>query len=394
MKNDCLPNEPAEIGLKASTVAHYKRVIKIIEKSALARMQNDEFDQPSNISGSDLIYELHINAKKLKLTTLIVYRNALLYKFKEEKNFKLMSMLYQFALIPRLKLVAGKGNRKSRQKGRMIPEADFWKLHHQLGGMKNWGSRAQLLLEAGLASGARPVEWVNAKWVDKTNGVLRLQTAKIKNINALNRIPAMYFGELSAESDFENYEPSFFSDRLRMLNIDPEFKEELKNARFLENKVLFRDVLIEHEYISAVDRHMKNVEDFLNACDKNYIGNEIPLELKQKYFAEKYYAKCRLSVRNACKKIFCGDAMYSPIDTRSTFAANRRSMNGLTVTSEELGHHTYTKRVSAHYSKASNAWKKYREIEQGHIDEMNLIDGMEIQEFYDPSTGKYYDIPA
>lgn len=274
--------------------------------------------------------------------------------------------LYAHDIMDKLRAAAGAGRENSREKGRMIPEKDFWKIHYKLMTMKDWGIRAQHLMLAGLGSGARPIEWVNAKWINEPNGILRLQTAKVKNINAWNNVPPMFFGEEDDENppEFSRAYINQFRNKIDQLDLLSEQKEELNKNKFLENEVLFRDVYIEEEYRFVITMHMENIRFFFNTHDPNYTIWDMPSEIKAKYYRDVYYNHCRQSVYQACKKLFGTEKRYSPVDTRSTFSANRRAMKGNAAAAIEMGNASGGARIASHYSKKSLAWEKYRNWQQ------------------------------
>lgn len=361
MERDQLdPNDTPPPGIQQITREGYMRHYKAMEKEAHAKRWNGEEDHTPEFFEEDLVKDLLLNEKGHKFSTLNSRRNALIHVYRERGLVNVLKMLYAPDYMDKLKAAGGAGTKKSREKGRMIPEEDFIKIHNQLGSGKQWSIAAQHMMSAGIASGARPIEWINAKWADKEKTILRLQTAKIKNINALNNIPPLFFGEEDIEEAPIGASAQEFMDKLNSLDIQPEEKEAIRVARFIENTTLFRDVRIEPEYQFLVDMHMDGVRFFLNTHDERYNFFDMPPELRAKYYRDVYYNNCRIEVRKACKKLFGDEKTYSPVDTRSTFAANRRALNGREKASDELGHTTLNSRVAAHYSIASKAWAKYR----------------------------------
>lgn len=348
-----------EIDIKPITKDNYTRHYKAMEKEATARRWNGLEDHTPAIQEEDLIQDLLENPKGHKFSTLNSRRNALIYTYKRNGRIDMLQKLYEPDFMEKLRQAGGMGNVNSRPSGRMIPEKDYWKLHYRLGTMKEWGIRAQHLMMAGLASGARPIEWVNAKWIDKENGILRLQTAKVKNINAWNNVPPMFFGEIDHEGDILDADLHDMKAKINSLQIPEEQKAELRQKRFLENEILFRDVFIEEEYRSVVTYHLDTVQFFFNTHDQNYTSHDMPNELKAKYFRDVYYNSCRQSIYQACKKLFDDGTCYSPVDTRSTFAANRRAMNGIDSAAIELGNEAGGTRVQRHYARGGKAWAKY-----------------------------------
>jgi hypothetical protein len=82
----------------------------------------------------------------------------------------------------------------------------------------------------------------------------------------------------------------------------------------------------------------------------------------EKIFKEKYYEKARHCIWRACSTIFAddGEKLYSFADTRQTFSANRKALNGRESAAAELGHSVTTSKD--HYAPARKSWSKYKEV--------------------------------
>lgn len=349
--------------LKPVTKETYLRHYKQMELEATQRRWNGQEGHIPYLEEEHILQDLLENPRGHKFNTLNSRRNALIYMYKKMGHVKMLKELYAPNFMEMLRAAAGQGMGNSREKGRMIPEQDYWLIHYKLGTMKQWGVRAQHLMFAGLGSGSRPIEWVNAQWIDEKNGILRLQTAKVKNINAWNNVPPMFFVE---EDDVDKKIESTrsyidkMSEKIDKLDISEEAKNELRRNKFHEKEVLFRDVYVEPLFRSLTGQHIENVQLFFNTYDDNYTSSDMPNDLKAKYFREVYYNSCRQAVFQACRKIFGTEKRYSPVDTRSTFSANRRSIKGNYAAAIELGNSAGGSRVAVHYAKKSLAWSKYR----------------------------------
>lgn len=83
----------------------------------------------------------------------------------------------------------------------MIPEEHFNRLINGLSRLGVSGIRAQYLLLAGVLTGSRPVEWINAAWADKEKTVLRICTAKVKARHAWTKVPPMTFSAEDSDNE-------------------------------------------------------------------------------------------------------------------------------------------------------------------------------------------------
>ena len=263
---------------------------------------------------------------------------------------------------------------RSRPSGRMIPQADMDLLTNVLNNMGLWGARSQWFLLAGVASGARPVEWPDAEWIDKKEGVLRIYTAKVKLRNAWHNVPPLTFTAedldnetnkplFAAEEDTQRvssmaawYERDFYR-RTCMLRLTENEQAELEAARYLNGVKLFRDVVIEEKYRTFVSLHMDSVKLVVEQYRAASV-EQAALETEA-IFSKIYYDKVGHCIWRACKKAFPTGLLYALVDTRSTFAANRRAANGLSSSARELGHNLTTSRQF--YAPASRAWGMYRQ---------------------------------
>ncbi|MDM7322077.1 MAG: hypothetical protein P3W87_002080, partial [Gammaproteobacteria bacterium] len=264
----------------------------------------------------------------------------------------------------------------SRPRARVIPKDDWLLLIKAL--RRNPGLMSQyarILLIAGVGCGARPFEWITSFLVSKNT--LRIYNAKIKLRNPLERIPPGIFTEYELEnpeklnaiirSEFlEEQDPTrrIFLHRLELCNLDPKNPDDLwainllmKNRNGADQEA-FRDVIFEDQYAPFITKQLEIVNKTMTeVVGKNW--RDIDPEQLYEPFHKHYYAPVRHAVWRTCKKLFNGEKIYSPADTRSIFAANRKRQYGTARTQKDLGHASeYV--TSHHYGSARHAWKNPR----------------------------------
>lgn len=267
------------------------------------------------------------------------------------------------------------GDKRSRAPGRMIPEEDLSKLLNGLADMGTAGARAQWWLVAGIASGARPIEWPDAQWIDEKNTVIRIYTAKVKARNAWYQVPPMTFTAEDVDNEVEQlwgghnerhsemsptYHEVDFERRISSFNLTEEEREELRGAQIKNGVLLFRDVFIEQEYRTFVRLHMESVQNVMAEARANIAAQGLDPVPDEKLFGDNYFNPLRHTIWRACKKVF-DDKLYSLVDARQTFSANRKAANGGKSAQADLGHNSYTT-CKDHYAPASRAWSRYRNV--------------------------------
>lgn len=307
--------------LSPVTVENYWRQFRTMEKESAAKRSSGEPGEIAPFSDQDMIDDLLENAGGLKLGTLKTRRSALIYCLKGRSTEHLIEQLRDPEFIDRLAMSSSDGRKNSRRSKRHIPEDDFVKIQNKLLGMRDWGSRAHTFLSATIATGARPIEWINAKWIDRKSRIIRFKTAKSKCVNALNRVT-----------------PS--------------------NQSFKEGAVSYRDIEIEEGDMLDVVQQMENIYHLLNTADPVFSAENMDDELKSHYF-KPYYECCRVAIWRACKSIFDDGRVYSFYDARNSFAANRRALHGHKA-SAMMGHSTPNTRTASHYANKYAAWSKYK----------------------------------
>ena len=372
-----------EVVLKDSTILIYKTLAERITRRTRMHLQ----DSPEDYvwpTPEDLLGNWLRQWTTSTYSTVSIERSALMWHLQSSKPAGWEATFAELkAKIPRRSDFVVNTNtdqvnsRRTRPPGRMIPEAHLTTLIQHLGTLRSTGEstgqQTQWFLLAGIASGARPIEWQHAKWIDEPSGVLRIFTAKVKARNAWDKIPPMTFTAEDFDNEMEgvidnpgsiNGENSWyavdFSRRISSINLTTDELQELQAARYLNGVELFRDVQIEHNYRTYVNLHMQAVHSTIKReyqLQSNWPEAERLSE--EQIFAKHYYGRIRHCLWRACQKAFNNEELYSLVDTRSTFSANRKGLVGLHEAARELGHSPTTSKD--YYAPASKAWSQYRQ---------------------------------
>lgn len=118
-----------------------------------------------NITLATMAKDLTDNSSQLRANTLKLKRSALIHHIRTQP-IDPIDAKFAMKILEGVTASASKaGKRITRKPGRMIPFDDFQKICNTLLPMKEWGNIARSLLISGLASGARPIEWIHAKWI-------------------------------------------------------------------------------------------------------------------------------------------------------------------------------------------------------------------------------------
>ena len=393
-------NQEHNMPLNPTTVKNYERQIQLMTREAINKRSDGAEDHIPELRFIDLAQDLIENQKQTKVTTQQIRRSALIWKMIELKLDEnqvraVLELLDPLTKIKRKKGAVGLKN--SRKPGRMIPYPDFVKLEEYLATMRGnlnepkcWGIILLDFLRAGIASGARPNEWIGADWLNKRERILRLPTIKIKYENAWDRFPTFSLSQTEIENQKLNSltKPALLTTESRKkLSIEMQIaritrqaaitdleKENLRKEMQDSNQPLFRNVMIDPEYIDSVQNHLDNLAHFYKSKIPDYTPDYNDKEVLSKHFNEVFYKRTRDYLYRACKNIFPDGKIYSLYDTRSTFSSIRKKSQGLEKTSEEMGHASiFTTRDN--YAPMRDAWhniNKRRKLTQANTESPKL----------------------
>src|SRR5699024_1517759 len=195
------------------TIKQYHGFVKTLRRSL--QYSSPYAELQTVISPIDLVNHLYIRAKKgeLRSKTFVNYRSALLYwtstifpcpevdsarlrlkmefpktGFKSSKPGGNKATLYSTRSSRKRTFRRTDFERLTRELERRITKAQFDER------MTPRANELLVWLRAGLASGLRPIEWETAEWINRADGELLVQTAKIKTggfaLPSLQHLPA------------------------------------------------------------------------------------------------------------------------------------------------------------------------------------------------------------
>ena len=359
--------------LATQTILTYETVYKRSLREAID-FRSSAPDDVVAITPADLVDDLIHNRRSLSPSSIALRRCAIMWGLEKDKMPGFDVALKDLKSWRPDRASEVRTSARAREPGRMLPEADLNRLSETLlgmGGAGDWGARTQRMLIASIGTGARPVEWPFAKWIDEEKNILRIFSAKVKKSNAWDRVPPLAFDE-DEDGDGETarlYKPRGdnapsidevdFERRLSQIRLTKGEMDTLRASRTGRTITLFRDVAVERGCVLAVDLHMSAVRQVLSER-LGAITEETPRDKIENVYREDYYNMVRHTLWRACKKAFPDGRLYSLADARSTFSANRKAAQGLAATSMEMGH-AGTTTTRGNYASAAAAWRGYHE---------------------------------
>lgn len=368
--------------LKPSTIKTYSVAVERLIKNGVQKRKISPEDHVE-MTPDMMVNDWHETLGKVASNTAIMTRSALIWRLQtdqapgwENAQARLLSLSNKD--IKAMASGHSRAAKNARPAGRMIPEEDFISLIKQLGGMGETGARAQWFLMSTVASGARPVEWIQAEWADQEQGVLRLYGAKVKKRAAWSRIPALTFVQEDDEdevaqlwrparsrgSDAPSHHDVDFERRLAGLSgLEDEEIQILRESRIGCEMKLFRDVQIEPQYRMVVDTHITNMKSVLFAPTLDGQGREMRVspedaDALEEVFKTRYYNPARVCIWRACQAIF-PDKRYALADARSANSANQKALLGIAGAAQKLGHGPSVARN--YYAPQSKAWSRFKD---------------------------------
>jgi hypothetical protein len=197
-------------------------------------------------------------------------------------------------------------------------------------------------IRAGLACGARPIEWLNTEWVDEAQTQLRIKNAKVK---------------LSAPAFLRNQaqEPSAPVTRIS-------YQLEQERLKHWEADMDYEPPTDQSHRIVPIDN--KNDREAIN-MHLGFIQEIIPPHLdsleREKAF-ENYFKNARQTLDRACRKIWGKNKLYSLYTMRGQFSANMKAAKGSAATAALMGHSSETTPSASHYGKANQAHARFKTV--------------------------------
>ena len=336
---------PIMISTEKSYDAHVDALIRF----SVAK-RTDDWEIPALISFKNLIDDF-VERPDLSRGTRRTYRAALIWFIKGYQGKSHEDMLQ----LERLEeLALPKGRRTDSSKPKCISEEDCLKLVQQIenqGTGSAWAQRTVAWIHAGIVTGIRPAEWLNVRWSDVDEGVLRVANGKLKLSE-----PAFMRGK---NKDIDTYMRG--DDDGIYLECDP-------TEQFDANT--YREIQITDPFDRLnVNRHLEE----LHAVVKT----DLPQSIRESEF-EKYFNQCRQVIYRACKAIWNGKKAYSLYTLRKQYSANMKAAFGSDATAKLMGHSSKDSPSTASYGKASQAHKRFKALKDARVEQNK---GLEIFNF-------------
>jgi integrase len=318
------PPVPEAAPIKESTKKGYLKAVRAAHRYSQAKRTTD-WEEPPIIKMVEVVQDL-IQREDLTRETKLVARSALVWFIKSGQVGQDRDSIDAVEMLNGLQIPRGQKPKTSRPKA--ISEQDLGLLLDELytrAESSVWAFRSTVWINAGLACGARPIEWLDAEWSDPEQTILRIKNAKIKLL-------ALAFARMKhlTEDDPEVEHPKFWETNDK----DP-----------------CREIPLQRES----DRSM--VETQLQ-----YIREAAPGSMSKegrRVEFEKYHAACALMVRRACRKLWGNKRTYSLYTLRSQFAANMQASKGADGAAELMGHSSADSPSAAYYGKWNQAHNRF-----------------------------------
>jgi len=310
----------------AKTEAEYeKRVQQLYRRGWKKRARF--YEDAVILSPADIVGDLIEARDQYAPQSWVLYRAALLWHLASNRHGPSAS-----AFDSAYRLLAATSNNQARDLQRVhegiqrtqqptkktIPAADLTRLTSQLADMNRWGALTSHWLLAGLASGARPGEWLNATWSDETESSLCLPNSKRK-------VAVPVFTMVGAGETIHD--------------LEADSPERLIAGAASDDRKRIRIVPIAQGDRPHVSSHLKAMNDYLD---------EKPGISREDRFVS-YFNMCRKTLRSACLKAFNGRRSYSLYAMRSQFAANMKAKLPLAEVAELMGHIEGSRVTMANY---------------------------------------------
>lgn len=303
------------------------------------------WDEPTNVTALEAVTDLLLRTD-LSRASASAYRSAMLWKLAEDKDQSEIART-AYAVLERWRPGAAPHEEGAPRRSKGIPETDFHELHGELGDMavnSVWARRAQHWIVATLAVGARPIEWLDARWEDDTRQAMLLNTAKgkleepaFKAVRAAGHAGSAAAAAAIAAGNAE----------------DAEDEEPGEDVLRVEGNI--RRVPVTRAYDRLViDAHMKNFRDFLQEQ-----GAQNDAERFEAF--GRFRESARVTIRRACLSLWKGQKLYGLNSMRQQFQANQRALHkgNLGAVRELMGHTTDIS--GGHYGRASQAHSIFKE---------------------------------
>lgn len=308
-----------------------------------------DWEEPAIVTLTQVVEDM-ISREDLERSTKLTTRAALLWYMKSGEAQPGEDSIRARAILE--KIVVPRGPKTKITRPKTIREEDLAKILDDIyrrADRSSWAMRCAVWIHAGLATGVRPIEWLDAEWADPEQTTLRVKTAKVKLL-------APAFLRQQTDEDHE-------VDHLDYWEAD--------------NENPYREIPLSKESEqSMVDTQLQ------------YIADAIPRDMSEAKRREefvKYFNACRKVLYRACRQIWGGKRMYSLYTLRSQFAANMQASRGADATAVLMGHSSADSPSAAYYGKWNQAHGRFKSSKFPHRE--NLMQSAFMKDVSTPAAG-------
>jgi len=319
--------------IKTSTRESYLKVVNAAFQHSTAKRTTD-WEDPVRVTLCDMVLDL-INRQDIAWSTKITSRSALLWYINSGTTRANEDSAQARELLINMRKEPGP---RPAQRPKGISETELGLLLDEVYTRADnsvWAKRTAVWILAGLACGARTIEWIDAEWVTTEKTELRLRNAKVK----LNK-PAFQRSDVNPAIEYD-------------LDDITEFDADTLEEMFGTTDGIFRIIPIDRELDrSIIDTQMRLIRDHLPGIGMNKEADKAAFR--------RYHNQCRKVLVRASQKVWKGKKTFSLYTMRKQFSANMKAKLGSAATAVLMGHSGEDSPSAASYGKANQAHARFK----------------------------------
>lgn len=338
---------PATAPISDRTTSNYLKAVKTAVKASISKRTTD-WEEPAMVSLTEVVTD-YFSRQDQARSTKALYRSAFLWYIRSGHTESNEDTNNALAILQNMELKEGPPVTTPRAK--TIPQEDLNLLLDAIYAKaikSKWAYRTGAWVRAGLACGARPIEWIYTEWVDAERTALRIRTAKVK-LSA----PAFLRNQAEDQQNEDTIKDPWQLDSLHYWEsggIDP--YDQGRNRRIVPiDNDADRD---------AISAHLDLIEELIPRSLTN-------VEREVEFHA--YYRQCVQILDRACRSIWQRRKVYSLYTMRGQFAANVKAAKGAAVAAELMGHSSADSPSTGHYGKGNQAHPQFKGTRKSPVTE-------------------------
>jgi hypothetical protein len=355
------------------------------------------FDEPVFISLTNIAQDL-IDREDISQNSKLASRAALLHWLKNHSETNTPDWIVALSILKSMDRTRG---RPTTNRPKCIKESELNLLLQEVNrrATKNkseWAVRCEAWILAGLACGARPVEWLNTEWLTPEKTHLRIKNAKKhlaepafnrgkepneniarKTSNNISGFPssddhvldvlmereypdnADFYEDPSHAAAYERIFDEAFGDgkdghegNKEGNHDDGKASDDNSDREQHSEDGVYRIVLVEVDSDRiAIDRHLALIEEII---PKSFSSQD------REYLFSKYHRACGQTMNRCSERVWSSKKIFSFYSLRKQFSANMKAAYGSTVAAGLMGHSGPDSPSAASYGKANQAHKHFK----------------------------------